>query len=154
MVIPQPEKRTLPEHLIIFKDVDFLKTLSEAEREDFSSISVVLDEYNWNRYKNEVLSGCQIADEEFLAKIKSNYGFTFDIAKTLFDRPSVFLLGKQDAMVGYKDAYKLLDQFPHATFAILDSAGHNLQIEQKDLFNSIINEWLNRIDKNNEETEG
>jgi pimeloyl-ACP methyl ester carboxylesterase len=148
MVIPTIEKRTLPKHEIIKKDNSFLEKLSENEKEDFSSISVILDEYNWNRYKEEVLSGCQISDEAFLTKLKSQYVYTRDLDRTTFDRPSVFLLGKQDSMVGYKDAYNLLDYYPRASFAILDTAGHNLQIEQTHLFNSLINEWLDRVEQN------
>lgn len=39
-----------------------------------------------------------------------------------------------------------LKKFSRATFAVLDRAGHNLQIEQENIFNSMINEWLMRIE--------
>jgi pimeloyl-ACP methyl ester carboxylesterase len=42
---------------------------------------------------------------------------------------------------------QLLENFPRATFAVLDRAGHNLQIEQQLLFNSLINEWLDRVEE-------
>jgi len=29
----------------------------------------------------------------------------------------------------------------------LDTAGHNLQIEQPQLFNTLVNEWLDRIEE-------
>jgi len=29
---------------------------------------------------------------------------------------------------------------------VLDRAGHNLQIEQEDLFNALVNEWLDRVE--------
>ncbi len=55
------------------------------------------------------------------------------------------MLGKQDSMVGYKDAFDIIEKFPRASFTILDKAGHNLQIEQANLFNSLIDEWLDRV---------
>ncbi|MFS1515911.1 alpha/beta fold hydrolase [Bacillus sp. SCS-151] len=145
VIIPEMSERTLPDHSIIYKDNEFLEQLDEDEREGFDSISVVQDEYNFYRFKNEILLGCNIADEQFLAKIKQQYSFTFDVDQDLYELPSVFLLGRQDSMVGFKDALDLIDKFPRATFAILDKAGHNLQIEQKALFDTHIIDWLTRV---------
>lgn len=145
MIIPEFEKRSLPNHSIILEDKNFIDQLNEYEKNDFRSNNVVLNEKTWIRYKNEIVSGCSIADQEFLSNIKNNYGFSFEIDKTMFNAPSLFLVGLQDSVVGYKDAFKILENYPRATFAILDKAGHNLQIEQDGLFNSLINEWLDRV---------
>ncbi|MDU2241011.1 MAG: alpha/beta hydrolase, partial [Paenibacillus sp.] len=53
----------------------------------------------------------------------------------------------QDAAVGYADALRLLEQYPRGTFAVMDRAGHNLQIEQEGAFNALMNEWLDRIEE-------
>ena len=45
-----------------------------------------------------------------------------------------------------KDLEKLLDDYRRASFAILDGAGHNLQIEQNSLFQEIVRNWLERIE--------
>lgn len=145
MIVPEMEKRSLPEHVVIIEDEEFMNKLSEDERKDFRSNNVVLDKNTWYRYKNEVVSGCSIADQQFLSKIRKSYGFNFDVDSVSFESPSIFLLGLQDSVVGYKDAFNLLNKFPRATFAILDKAGHNLQIEQEVLFNNLINEWLDRL---------
>ncbi|CAM5714678.1 hypothetical protein SAFG77S_10109 [Streptomyces afghaniensis] len=147
MILPDKEKRTLPEHTIVYADNEFLSNLVEEERNDFKSNQVVLDEYNWKRYKQEILSGCNIADTAFLDKIQKNYGFSFAIDDVLFQKPTVFLLGKQDSVVGYQDAFAILGNYPRATFAILDRAGHNLQIEQTKLFTAHMNEWLDRVEE-------
>lgn len=109
----------------------------------------MLNQYNWQRYLEEIISGIQIADEAFLTRIKEQYAFSFDVDSqiSLYEKPSLFLLGKQDSVTGYKDAWSLLDKFPRATFAVLDKAGHNLQIEQDVLFHSLINEWLDRVEE-------
>lgn len=60
-------------------------------------------------------------------------------------KPTLFLMGRQDSCVGYKDTWNILDNYPRATFAVLDKAGHNLQIEQAELMNSLVIEWLDRV---------
>lgn len=147
MIIPDREKRLLPDHTIVYADNGFLASLAEDELNDFQSNQVVLDDYNWKRYKEEILSGCKIADSVFLNKIQKSYGFSFSIDDVPFQKPSVFLLGKQDSVVGYKDAFAILENYSRATFAVLDRAGHNLQVEQAKLFTSIINEWLDRVEE-------
>ncbi|MBO8157142.1 MAG: alpha/beta hydrolase [Bacillaceae bacterium] len=144
MIIPEVEERALPEHTVIAEDQDFMGQLQHDYKKDFCSVSVVHDEYNWKRFESEVVSGAERADSEFLAKIKQHYGFTFHPIQTVFDKPCVFLTGKQDSGVGYKDAFHIQDYFPRATFAVLDKAGHLLQMEQPGLFNAHIQEWLDR----------
>jgi pimeloyl-ACP methyl ester carboxylesterase len=146
MIIPAHVERTLPEHANLQVDPDFLATLTKEEREDFSGIQVVLNEYNWNRYKEEVVAGLKAADPEHLEKISRAYGFTFPIDQNVFLKPCLFLVGRQDHITGYHDAYNILDKYPRATLSILDTAGHNLQIEQAELLNAHVKEWLNRVD--------
>ena len=50
-------------------------------------------------------------------------------------------------MTGYEDQYALLPHYPRATYAVLDIAGHNLQIEQPELIGVLIREWLERISR-------
>ncbi|WP_320938871.1 alpha/beta hydrolase, partial [Lysinibacillus capsici] len=146
LIIPEKEQRTVPPHCIVQADTAFLSTLSQQEQDDFMSNQVVLDAYNWERYSTEVLAGCNLADQAFLEKIQQSYGFSFTVDDKSFDKPSLFLLGKQDSVVGYKDAFSLLEKFPRASFAILDRAGHNLQIEQPGLFTELMSEWLSRVE--------
>ncbi|WP_117170315.1 alpha/beta fold hydrolase [Paraliobacillus sediminis] len=146
VIIPSAEKRTVEKHKILNIEKSFIEKLSKEELKGFSSNNVVLDAYTWLRYNQEILSGCEIADEKFLDKVQSKYGFTFEIDQSDFDKPSVFFLGRQDATVGFKDALDLINKHPRGTFAILDKAGHNLQMEQPQIFNSLINEWLDRIE--------
>lgn len=146
VIIPSAENRIVENHKIIRTDENFIRNLSKEELEDFKHAQVVLDEYNWLRYNNEILSGCNIADEEFLNKVKNQYAFSFEVDQSDFNKPSLFLLGRQDSIVGYKDAFDIIDKYPRGTFAVLDIAGHNLQIEQPQLFSSLVNEWLDRVE--------
>ena len=43
------------------------------------------------------------------------------------------------------DAYNILENYPHASYAILDSAGHTAHLDQSTLVDSLIQNWLERI---------
>ena len=45
------------------------------------------------------------------------------------------------------DSWDILENYSRATFAVLDRAGHRLQIEQEELFNALVNEWLDRVEE-------
>ncbi|GFZ33055.1 2-hydroxy-6-oxo-6-phenylhexa-2,4-dienoate hydrolase [Clostridium zeae] len=148
LIVPDYKKRNLPEHVVLVKDEILLSKLNPEEAEDFKSSFVVQSERVYDRYKNEVLSGVEVADSEFLQCIMKNcYGFCFNVDELnrKVDKPTLILLGRQDNCVGYKDALNILENFPRATVSILDMAGHNLQIEQEELFNLLVKEWLSRV---------
>ena len=42
------------------------------------------------------------------------------------------LTGRQDISVGYQNIIEIIEEYPRATLAVLDMAGHNLQIEHLD----------------------
>ncbi len=54
-------------------------------------------------------------------------------------------MGRQDQVAGYRDAWRILENYPRASFAVLDWAGHNAHIEQSQLFNALPGEWLDRV---------
>ncbi|WP_010095143.1 alpha/beta fold hydrolase [Ornithinibacillus scapharcae] len=148
VIYPYAKDRSLVPHIVMKRDESFLESLSPEELEDFSHNNVVLNEHTWVRYNQEVVSGARISDSRLLSKVQQNYGFSFSIDQYEFHKPSVFLLGRQDSVVGYQDALNLLNKYSRGTFGILDEAGHNLQIEKDILFNSLINDWLDRVNEN------
>jgi pimeloyl-ACP methyl ester carboxylesterase len=48
-------------------------------------------------------------------------------------------------MVGYRDSWKLIENYSRASFVILDKAGHDLQNEQEELFQELVKEWIDRV---------
>jgi len=68
----------------------------------------------------------------------------------LFTKPSLLFAGRQDSSVGYSEAWTILEKCPRMTLAVLDRAGHDLQIEQENIFKTMVNEWLDRIEQNQE----
>ncbi|MBW4083458.1 alpha/beta hydrolase [Paenibacillus sp. S150] len=147
-IIADSSKRELPAHEVMLRDAGLLEELSAAEREEFTSIAVVQSRETWERFSREILSGLQLADEAFMHRIRAagGYPFSFEAAAVPpFDKPALIITGRQDSMTGFKDAWKLLDMYPHATFAVLDRAGHNLHLEQEELFKVLTREWLARV---------
>jgi len=149
LIIPNESERTLPNPNILIEDTNLISNLNPFESEIFKDVSTVLTQRVWERANKEGISGIKIADTEFVNEThKNGYAFSIDIDKEIkeFNKPALFLLGRQDSVVGYQDAWNIIENYPRATFAVLDLAGHILQIEQEFLFNALVNEWLDRVE--------
>ncbi len=150
VVEPIKGKRVLPQIKIQFADEAFLEKLSLEEKNDFCEYAVLANEDTYHRYKTEIWPGIQEADSEFINELESHYLFSFDVDKIIhglkYNKPVLFICGKQDTCVGYEDLWKLLKDYPRATFSVLDMAGHNLQIEQDQLFGQLMENWLLRVE--------
>lgn len=145
---PLESQRALPKLQVFENDDGLLASLSEEDRRAFTGIHVKHTRAIWERYCDDVVCGLKLADFSLWDRtILPKFPFTFPIDRLdkPFDKPSLFLLGRQDIYVGYRDQWDFIEAYPHATYAILDQAGHNLQLEQVDLFNALVNEWLERV---------
>ncbi|MBJ8053171.1 alpha/beta hydrolase [Bacillus cereus] len=144
VVVAQPGKRLLPDKQVIVRDEEFLKTLTSTEREEFCELAVVANEYTYKRFKEEIKPGLDVANYEFIDRLQKNYSLTLDFHRKKYEKPVLLLAGRQDISVGYQDIVRIIEDYPRATLAVLDMAGHNLQIEQPDLFESLVWEWIRR----------
>lgn len=148
VIAADTNERCLPDHQILKKDPDLISRLSPEDAAEFEPMFVKQGEREWERFRQEILIPARKADSEFMGRIHLNgYGFSFDVDgdSSPFEHPVLIITGRQDSSVGYKDAWGLMDNFPRATFATLDTAGHNLQIEQPDVFDALVNNWLIRV---------
>lgn len=145
---PEDANRDLPELRVFEKDDALLAGLSEDDRASFTRINVWQNRRLWERYDTEINPGLKLADFPLWDRtILPKYRFTFPIDRSdrPYDKPALFLLGRQDNLVGYRDHWKVIEAYPRASYAILDKAGHNLQIDQDVLFNALVKEWLERV---------
>lgn len=152
LIIPQTDKRDVPKHRIFVRDEKLLSRLSneitQEEKEAFESIAVVQNEKIWQRWRDEIMLTAESVDEQFLRKLQEKgYALSFDVysLEKHFGKPALFIMGRQDNIVGYRDAWKIMEQYPRGSFVILDKAGHILPQEQEHLFNPLVYEWLARI---------
>ena len=106
---------------------------------------VVQDAGIYDRFK-ALLPGIDRRDQDFLDRLNENVSFPVDPPPAPFVRPALFVLGRQDAVVGYRTALDLMDHYPRATVAVLDRAGHALPWEQPAVFKALILDWLDRVE--------
>ena len=115
---------------------------------EFLEIAVVQDGETWRRTEDS-LRGGKAADDAALERISAAVAGTFELehAQTPFERPVLFVAGRQDSTVGYHDAWATLEHYPRATSDVLDRAGYNVHIGSSPLFNALVHEWLDRVDE-------
>jgi pimeloyl-ACP methyl ester carboxylesterase len=125
-----------------------IESLSPEEVEDFTGIAVVQTAETLRQYREDVVPGLDAADTEAMERIRKNWALTVaPESGPVYTRPTLVLCGRQDAVVGFADQYALLPHYPRATYAALDLAGHNLQIEQPALMGVLLRDWLERISR-------
>ena len=141
------ERRALPPRQVLRPDPDLFAGLDPEVAEGFARMSVVQTPQILDRYLREIQPGVSVADTDAMARIHQRWALTRDPddpSHPPFERPALILLGRQDDAVGYADQLRLLPGYPRASLAVLDVAGHNLQLEQPHLFEALMLEWLDR----------
>jgi pimeloyl-ACP methyl ester carboxylesterase len=148
VIIADRAKRDLPRRRVFVRDAQLLASIEPNERKEFEHFMAVQDKRRWERFQLDILPGVRTADTAFIERLnKDGYTFSFDVDNLdrPFDKPSLMLAGRLDKPVGYSDLLKIIENYPRGTFAILDRAGHGLQVEQEAVFNCVVNEWLDRV---------
>jgi pimeloyl-ACP methyl ester carboxylesterase len=140
-------KRTVPPRSVIVRDEAFVKGARDEGLGWVEELGVVLDP-SLHAYA-KALGGIAPGDVAFQEKVRARYAFSFDVDRLEqpFPAPTLMLMGRQDNVVGYVDAWKLVANFPRATFVVLDRAGHLLWGEQAGLASALTSEWLDRVEE-------
>jgi len=112
--------------------------------EMFESMAVVVTAETVRRHVHEVEEPLLVADADAIARIESRYGGSFPLPDR-FDRPALVVLGRQDNVLGFNDQWRAAGQWPRATVAVIDRAGHGLPSEQPDLLTVLMRDWLDRV---------
>jgi pimeloyl-ACP methyl ester carboxylesterase len=96
----------------------------------------------------QMLPAIPLVDTECQNRLNENYQFSFNLddPELCFPKPTLVLLGRFDIEVGYRDTLKVIENYPRATYAILDKAGHGLSWEQPELFTALVKDWLKRVE--------
>lgn len=141
-------KSNLPPHQILVHDSEFVSALEEDEQM-ILQVAVVQSLERLTAFRAAIKPGFAVADHAFIRRVGANPAFSFDVDKLAepFPAPALILTGRQDSMCGYREAWTLLDNYPRATFAALDRAGHGVSGEQQVLFRALVSEWLDRVEE-------
>jgi pimeloyl-ACP methyl ester carboxylesterase len=65
----------------------------------------------------------------------------------VFEKPSLIITGRHDEVVGYRDSLRLLEIYPRATSVALDRGVHLLPVDEGDLVQSLVLDWLRRVEE-------
>jgi pimeloyl-ACP methyl ester carboxylesterase len=142
-------ERTLPPRVNLVEDPALISELEPDEKVGFLNIAVVQSQELLEAMRTNIFPAVAASDQEFLSRLSGKYAFSFDVdaLDEPFAGPALFLMGRQDAICGYRDAWEIVENYPRGTFAVLDRAGHGLEVEQRDLCQALVSEWLDRVEE-------
>lgn len=132
----------VPAHQLVRQDPGVYDELDPTQREGFDEYFVVRTRRTARRYRDCVVPGKALADEETLGRIFARW--SVEVGAGTFGGPTLITAGRGDSVAGYRDAAGLLERYPHATLAVIDGAGHALMHERPDLFAALVGDWLER----------
>lgn len=131
----------------IVQDMTFFSDL--APDEDWIPAGLVEhSQYALDEIRAHDMPGYRASDDSLLERLAKNYVLpqALRAMEGTFAQPSLIALGHQDSTVGFARQLGLLDEFPRATLAVVDLAGHYLgRVERPQVFNALVRDWLNRV---------
>lgn len=142
-IIPGVRQGRVEPLKVVEKDDELLSSLTKEERDNFTMMNVLLTKDVWERYNKYLLPALNSADWEFLNNVlEGSFSFDPDDLKDPCTKPCLIIAAKQDTEVGYKDQFDLMQKYTNATYCAVERAGHNLQIEQPEIFEGLVKNWL------------
>lgn len=143
VVDPVRERRTLPEPVVLATDESLVASLEPEEAKAYTEFAVVQSPENWSRFREAVLPGAAAADATAMARLAERYELPVppDDRLSGYDGPVLVLAGRQDAVVGFEDQWRLAQRLPRADYAVLDRAGHNVQVDRPDAVRALLRGW-------------
>jgi pimeloyl-ACP methyl ester carboxylesterase len=144
VIVADRSERTVPPRTVLVRDESFM---SAARSEDMVSLAELAVVQGRSVLDNARRLQDSKTDTEFLQNLKRPFSFEVDKLPTTFPAPALFLMGRQDHVVGYRDALAIIENYPRATFVVFDRAGHLLFPEQPQLWPGLVNEWLDRVEE-------
>jgi pimeloyl-ACP methyl ester carboxylesterase len=147
VIVPDPAPEDLPPRTVVERDQAIAAQARAENLAGFEEMTVT--------QSSDVLALFRMhkaippPDQTFLDRLSQGSAFTFDVdaPPQPFPAPSLFILGRQDHWFGYRDAWRIIENYPRATFAVLDGAGHLVYPEKKTLFGALLEDWLDRVDQ-------
>ncbi len=141
------EHRTLPATVVLHEDPALLAELPPEDAAPYAQLAVVQSRENWERFRDSILPGLHAADARAMARLSMDYALRElpDERLASFDRPVLIVAGRQDWVVGFEDQWALAQRLPHATYAMLDRAGHNIEADQPEAVRDLLVHWAAQL---------
>ncbi|UYM07557.1 alpha/beta fold hydrolase [Solicola gregarius] len=147
MIGPHPDVRQVPPRTVLRRDPALIAGLSPEDAADYTEVAVLESAETWELFRDSILPGARAADEVALGRIRQRYGLSTYPESTVppYAGPTEIICGRQDHVAGYRDAVDALEHYPRANVSIIDGAGHNAHIEQRQTVAALIGGWLDRV---------
>lgn len=152
VIIAEDMKRSVSAYQVLVEE-----SLADANLTPMEAEMLGMSVVRTRKWLNELRAEPQGPDDEngdsaFLSTIRGDpkkYAFSFDVdvLPEPFPRPTLIITGRQDHVVGYHDAWKILDNYPRASYIVLDQRGHFMEASAA-LTHILMNEWLDRVEEN------
>lgn len=148
--LPAPDgSRDTAPHEVVIRDPGAMAQLS-ADEQWISNTLVEQSAEAVEQIRRDDLPAIHAADQRLLSSLNENYLLppTLQWPGPAFTRPSLVVAARQDSTTGFRAAagLALSDEFPRATFATLDLAGHWLgRVERPNPFRALVTDWLDRL---------
>lgn len=142
-------RRIVPPRTVLQKDPDLLASLDNPkDATDYEDMAVVQSPENWARFQKSVVPGLRAYDQAAIDRISGRYSLHVEPEdhSPKFMGPTVIITGRQDHVVGFQDQMALSDHYVRSTVAVLDRAGHNAHLDQPELTDGLLDEWLARME--------
>ena len=151
-VVPDVSRRTLPSFRPLVRDDALMAGLDADERAVVGDVIVQKRDYieTHGRRLRTLVQPAIDATAQVILDIRADpkrYAVSFDLAEMEkgFEEPTLIIAARQDMVVGYRDAWTILESYPRATFAVIDRADHGWPLQSHDLLGALVDDWLARV---------
>ncbi|HEY1294222.1 MAG TPA: alpha/beta hydrolase [Chloroflexota bacterium] len=132
-----PGVRDVPAHRVVAGS-------GEIGDDVFRSYFVIQTPEMLERYERYVAPAAALVDQAALERIGERWALT-PAQSPVYPGPTLVVAGRLDSTVGYAAAVDLFDEYPRASLAVVDDAGHALPHEQPEVLRALLAEWLARV---------
>jgi len=146
-VVRPSADRSLPTDRTTTRDGAWLTQLPAEDREAFIVVTAQQDQDQWEAFKMHVLPGLHRRDREATAELAVHMALKRapEEGRPPHQGHHLIVTGRQDGVVGFADQMSLLTHYPHATYAALDAAGHNVHLEQPTAVEALLRQWIHAV---------
>jgi len=119
--------------------------LGDSERDEYFGYFQVRTAATRERFERFVRPALGRYDAAAVERIMTGDAMDPDPDAAPFEGPAAVLVGRDDALVGWRAQRSLIDRHPRGTFAIVADAGHALLHERPELVMGVLEDWLDRV---------
>jgi pimeloyl-ACP methyl ester carboxylesterase len=135
-----PNVRDVPQHRVVVGSGDI-------GDDEFRGYFVIHSPEMLQRYQRYVAPAAALVDQAVSKRIGERWELPPPDGRSAYQGPTLVVAGRLDSTAGYAAAVDLVDEYPHASLALVDDAGHALPHEQPQLLRALVTEWLTRVER-------